>query len=182
MRALGLESSPPRRATEEAVLVAVVGGLCATSMLFASLTSAYLVRRSFDDWRPLPALWPIFLLACAIACSGAVEVAARGSMRARRRGLIGLGSASSFYLLGALSVIASLLSRPGGLESPFLAFVALLLSVHVAHALLGGVFAFWILRQADPAASEHGLRLVGWVTHFLTALLIAIVSLLFGLQ
>lgn len=182
MRAQGLALSPPIRAAEEATRVAVVAGLCATTMLFASLTSAYLVRRSFDDWRPWPALWPFFLLACAAACSGAVEVAVRGNGRPRRLGLIALSLASGLYLLGALAVMASLLFAPGALESPFLAFVALLLGVHVAHALAGGFFAFWILRPGAPASSQFGRELVRGVTHFLTAILMAIVLLLFGLQ
>lgn len=168
---------PP--ALEAATRVAVVAALSATTMLFASLVSAYLVRRSFADWRPAPAWWPAMLLASAFAASGGVEVAARGEGSRRRLGFMGLVLASALYLAGALAVIASVTSGEGGLGMPFNAFVALLLSVHVAHAILGGAFAAWILRTGLP---ETALELARLVTHFLTALLCAIVFLLFGLQ
>ncbi len=168
-------------AFHSATRVAVVGALSATTMLFASLVSAYLVRRSFADWRPSPARWPAVLLAFAFAASAGVEVGARGEGRPRRLGFMGLALASLLYLAGALAVIASVASGEGGLEMPFNAFVALLLSVHVAHAILGAAFAAWILGH-EGGASENALVLARLVTHFLTALLCAIVFLLFGLQ
>ncbi len=168
-------------AFDAATRVAVVGALSATTMLFASLVSAYLVRRSFADWRPSPGWWPVALLAFAFAASAGVEVGARGEGRERRLGFMGLALASLLYLAGALAVIASVATGEGGLEMPFNAFVALLLGVHVAHAVLGGAFAFWILGQ-KTGASENALVLARLITHFLTALLCAIVFLLFGLQ
>lgn len=171
---------PP--ALESATRVAVVAALSATTMLFASLVSAYLVRRSFADWRPSLAWWPAVLLAFAFAASAGVEVGARGEGRRRRLGFIGLALASLLYLAGALGVIVSVASGAGGLEMPFNAFVALLLSVHVAHAILGGAFSAWILGNDAARASENALTLARLVTHFLTALLCAIVFLLFGLQ
>jgi heme/copper-type cytochrome/quinol oxidase subunit 3 len=164
-----------------ATQIAVVAALAATSMLFASLASAYLVRRSFADWRPSPALWPLFLLGFALAASGGVEVAARNPKR-RRQGLVVLGLGSGLYLAGATLVIASVVSGGGGLTMPFNAFVVLLLGVHAVHATLGAAFSFWILRLETPDSSEHALGLTRSVTHFLTALLCAIVFLLFGLQ
>jgi heme/copper-type cytochrome/quinol oxidase subunit 3 len=181
MSAMAARPSGRTPALESAIQVAVVAALSATTMLFASLVSAFLVRRSFVDWRPLPALWPAVLLAFAFAASGGIEVAARGEGRQRRRGLTGLALASALYLVSALAVIGSVVSRAGGLEMPFNAFVVLLLSVHVVHAILGGAFASWILR-ADAGPPDHALLLARLVTHFLTALLCAIVFLLFGLQ
>ena len=169
-------------ALENATRVAVVAALSATSMLFASLASAYLVRRSFADWRPSPAVWPVVLLAFAVAASGAIEAAARSAGEGQRRlGLRALALASILYLLGALSVILSTTRGADGLGSPFHAFVALLLGVHAVHATLGAAFASWILgREETPSADA--LLLARWVTHFLTALLLAIGLLLFGLQ
>jgi len=168
-------------AIENAARVAVVAALSATSMLFASLASAYLVRRSFADWRPSTAVWPIVLLAFALAASGALEAAIRGEGRRRRLALMTLALASGLYLLGAVSVIASTANGAEGLGSPFHAFVALLLGVHVVHAIAGGLFASWVLRR-EAAFSENARLLARLVTHFLTALLFAIVFLLFGLQ
>ena len=169
-------------AVESATRVAVVAALSATTMLFASLVSAYLVRRSFADWRPSPAVWPAVLLAFAFAASGGIEVATGGQGIRRRLGFMGLALASVLYLVGALAVIGSVVSGEGGLEMPFNAFVALLLSVHVVHAILGGAFAFRVLRAEADGPSENALLLARLVTHFLTALLCAIVFLLFVLQ
>ena len=63
-----------------------------------------------------------------------------------------------------------------------LPFVVLLLSVHLVHALLGASFSAWALRAADGGPTGMSLLLARLVTHFLTALLFAIVFLLFGLQ
>jgi heme/copper-type cytochrome/quinol oxidase subunit 3 len=166
---------------ENATRTAVVAALSATSMLFASLASAYLVRRSFSDWRPSPALWPFALLAFAFAASAGIEAAAR-SERRRRAGLVVLALGSGLYLASAFAVIASVVSGAGGLSMPFNAFVVMLLGTHAVHAILGGAFASWILRAAAPGPPEHSLQLARGVTHFLTALLCAIVLLLFGLQ
>ena len=182
MSALAATSARRTPAFESATRVAVVAALSATTMLFASLVSSYLVRRSFTDWRPSLAWWPAPLLAFAFAASGAIEVAARGEGGPRRLGFRVLATASVFYLAAASAVIASVASGEGGLEMPFNAFVALLLGVHVVHAILGGAFAAWILRDQARGPSENALLLARLVTHFLTALLGAIVFLLFVLQ
>ena len=64
-------------ASDQALRVAVVAALSATVMLFASLVSAYLVRRSFEDWRPAPALWPLPLMAWGLLASVGIDVASR---------------------------------------------------------------------------------------------------------
>ncbi len=168
--------APPPPSFESATRVAVVAALSATTMLFASLVSAYLVRRSFADWRPASVVWPFFLLAFAFWASGAIEVASRSKGSRRHLGFASLLLASGLYLVGALAVIVSIATDEGGLTRPYPAFVVLLLSVHVVHAILGAFFAAWIIR--DSAASENSLLLARLVTHFLAALLFAIVFLL----
>ena len=170
-----LAVSPERRA--EAARVAVVGALAATTMLFASLMSAYLVRRSFSDWRANEALWPFVLVACALAASGGVEMASRAEGR-RRSGLRVLALFGLLYLAGAVGVIASIIKGPSGLASPHDAFAVLLLGVHAVHALLGTTFATHMLRDGSDAA----LSLVRLVTHFLTLMLFGIVFVLFVLR
>ncbi len=126
MSRVAILDSPRAARRAEAERVAVVGALAATTMLFASLVSAYLVRRSFTDWRANEALWPVALLACATVASAGVEAAARAISEPRRRmGLRVLGIFSTAYLLGAVVVIASVVSGPSGLTSPHDAFVAL---------------------------------------------------------
>jgi heme/copper-type cytochrome/quinol oxidase subunit 3 len=182
MTSLAMVSEDSTTPREHATRVAAVGALAATTMLFASLVSAYLVRRSFADWRPSPALWPFVLLALALGASAGIEVASRSVGAARGRGFMALALSSALYIAGALAVIVSVALSPGGLSGPHNAFVALLLSVHVVHALLGASFSVWALRDGAEGSGENGLLLTRLVTHFLTALLFAIVFVLFVLQ
>lgn len=177
-------SEPRPAASDEALRVAVVAALSATVMLFASLVSAYLVRRSFEDWRPVAAVWPPVLLGLGLLASLGIETASRADGKARRAGFIGLALASVLYFFGALSVIASTVKSERGLAAPHDAFVALLLGVHLLHALLGASFAIWALRGARwlKAGSGARLGLARLVTHFLTALLLGILFVLFVLR
>ena len=182
MNRAGLASKPRTPAEESASRIAVVAALSATTMLFASLASAYLVRRSFEDWRPTAPLWPFVLLALGIGASGAMEIAVRSSARGCRQAFGGLVAASALYLIAALVVIVSIFQGESGLTRPHDAFIALLLGVHVLHAILGGGFAVAALHKAEDDASENALFLVRLVTHFLTAALMGILFLLFVLR
>jgi len=173
--------APHDLALENATRVAVAAALSATSMLFASLVSAYVVRRSFADWQPSPAAWPVVLLGFAFAASAAIEIASRTEGRGRRLAVLGLAVSTVLYLSGALVVMASTAGGALGLRSPFEAFVVLLLGVHAVHALIGGVFACRVLSRAG-GASRESLLMVRAVTHFLTALLFGVVFVLFGLR
>ena len=176
-------SAATSRSTEPATRVAVVAALSATVMLFTSLGSAYLVRRSFPDWTRAPvAPWPPALLACALWASFGLEAALRGDEKRRRHGLRSLAVASTLYLFGALFVVMSIVRSEGLMASPHHAFIVLLLSLHIVHAALGATFAAKTLRAATISESEDGLPLVRLVTHFLTALLAAIIFLLFVVQ
>ena len=171
-------------ASDQALRVGVVAALSATVMLFASLVSAYLVRRSFEDWRPAAALWPMALMALGLLASIGIEVASRAEGATRRAGYIALVAASALYLLTALVVIGATVMGPRGLAAPHDAFVALLLGVHVLHAVLGAAFAVWALRDGQAPWSGSGERFVlgRLVTHFLTALLLGILFVLFVLR
>ena len=169
-------------AVRQATRVAVVAALGATAMLFASLMSAYVVRRSFADWRPFPSRWPFLLLALGLLASAGIEVAARSGAGRRRFGLITLGGASAAYLVAASAAIASTVLSGVGLSAPHPAFVALLLGVHLVHAVAATGFAGWLLRDAKGLPSPDQLFLARLVTHFLTALLVAILFLLFVLR
>jgi len=182
MRTLALASPSRSQAEESALRVAVVAALSATMMLFASLASALLVRRAFEDWRPASAAWPWILLGFGLAASAGIEIAARSQGRRRVAGFAIVGLSSSLYLAGALFVLGSLASGELGLSRPHDAFIALLLGVHVLHAILGTAFAARVLRATSGGSPESGLALARLVTHFLTALLVFILILLFGLQ
>lgn len=177
MRTVALASPSRSQAEVSALRVAVVAALSATMMLFASLASALLVRRAFEDWRPASAVWPWILLGFGLAASAGMEIAARSQGRRRVAGFSILGLSSSLYLAVALFVLGSLVSGENGLSRPHDAFIALLLGVHVLHAILGTAFAARLLRAASGGSSE--IALARLVTHFLTALLVFILALLF---
>ena len=166
---------------ENAARVGLVAALSATTMLFASLVSACVVRRSFADWQPASGPWPIILGGFALAASAAIEGAARARGGRRSLGLMGLALSSALYISAAFYVIGSTASGEDGLRSPFDAFAVLFLGVHVFHALIGAAFAVRILRRS-VFASDDALLLVRVVTHFLTALLLGIIMVLFGLR
>ncbi len=172
-------SHAPPLARENARRIAVVAALSATTMLFASLSSAYLVRRSFADWRPGQAGWPFILLALGVLASIAIEGVARAEGRRRLVALSTLGISTVLYFLVAVSVIVSVATRDGGLASPHHGFIALLLGAHVLHAALGSWFAFYGLCEVRRGGSPDRIQLARLVTHFLTALLVAILVVLF---
>lgn len=177
-----ISRAAPPASVEQATRVAVVGALSATTMLFASLVSAYWVRRSFADWRPSSTPWAFVLLAFAVLASTGIEIASRTAGVSRRRGLTTLVLSSGLYLVGALAVIASATLDGAGVASPYNAFVALLLSLHVVHALVGATASTWVLLSADGDQGENSLALARLITHFLAALLLAILFLLCVLQ
>jgi len=179
MRSLALPSPGQSQAEQSALRVAVVAALAATMMLFASLASALLVRRAFEDWRPAAATWPWILLGFGLAASAGMEIAARSHGRRRVAGFAILGFSSSLYLAGALFVLGSLAFGENGLSRPHDAFIVLLLGVHVLHAILGTAFSARVLRAASGESSGAGLALARLVTHFLTAVLVFILALLF---
>lgn len=167
---------------EHAARVAVVAALSATTMLFASLASAYLLRRSFDDWRPGPEAWPLALVVLGGAASVLVETAFRTAGNTRRAALALVAACSAFYLLATLGLIAERSFGEGGLSEPHSAFVVLLLSMHGAHAALGVLFSRWLLRGPSASLSTERWFLVRLVTHFLTLLLTMILGVLFVLR
>ena len=165
---------------ERATRVAVVAALSATSMLFASVASAYLVRRSFGDWsQPAFVPWPGVLLAFAFLTSIGIEVGSRTLGRERRRAFRAAAIASGLYLFCGLVVIVSIASSEGRLTAPHNAFIVLLLGIHLVHSILGAAFARWSLRESIGFAAPNQPSLVRLVTHFLTLILLAIVLLLF---
>ena len=166
--------------SEAAIRVAVVAALSGTTMLFASLASAYFVRRSFADWKvPTEMRWPWALLGLALGISAGLEMSLRVRPERRRAPLAGTALLTASYLAVAIAVIGSLAASPGGLGLPHRAFVVLLLGVHVAHSIFGGVFTAALLRDASGVFSPSQVLLARMVTHFLSGLVLFIVGLLF---
>ena len=160
------------------------------SMLFIGFTSAVILRRASGDWRPLPAppvLW--FNTAALLASSASLE-AARRRLRAwdarSAQALLGVtGLLGGLFLTGQVLAWRELAARGIFLASnPHSSFFYLLTGVHGAH-LLGGLawfaVAFLHMRRSSYVPDGDGLRLFATYWHFLDALWVYLLFLLFVL-
>jgi cytochrome c oxidase subunit 3 len=158
------------------------------TMLFIGFTSAYILRRTAADWRPLmapPVLWAN--TAALVLSSVLLERARR-----RLRGWDLLGAQAAFLatgVLGALFVVGQVvgwkqLSARGLFLSsnPHSSFFYVLTGVHAVH-LLGGLAWFAALlvrfRRMSVLPGEDGLRQFATYWHFLGGLWIYLLWLLF---
>jgi len=159
------------------------------SMLFIGFTSAYIVRRTGFDWRPLPApalLW--WNTAALLASSVTLETARR---RRDAMDLAGLRAWLGATALLALAFVAGqvqawrLLSRLGYFLSsnPHSSFFYLLTSLHGLH-LLGGLVALvyvtaaaFRLRIGFKRRNAVEVTAIYW--HFMDVLWIYLLALLY---
>jgi cytochrome c oxidase subunit 3 len=158
------------------------------SMLFIGFTSAYILRRTSDDWRPLgapPVLW---------ANTVALLLSSAALQRARRRlrGWDLAGAQAAFLVTGLLGLLfvggqvlgwRQLSARGVFLSShPHSSFFYVLTGVHALH-LLGGLAWFTALlvrfRRMAVLPGEDGLRLFATYWHFLGGLWLYLLWLLF---
>ena len=158
------------------------------SMLFIGFTSAYILRRAAADWRPLAAP-PILWLNTAILAASSVtlEVARRRlrgwDLRAAQKwagatALLGLA-----FLGGQLLGWRQLSARGVFLASnPHSSFFYVLTGVHAVHLLGGLLWGFVVvarLRRMTLTPGEDGLGLFATYWHFLGALWLYLLFLLF---
>jgi cytochrome c oxidase subunit III len=160
------------------------------TMLFIGFTSAYIVRRTGIDWRPLPLPRLLWWNTAALLLSGAtLEFARRRRSALDLRGLrAGLGATA---LLAALFVAGQFqawrLLRALGFflsSNPHSSFFYMLSGVHLFH-LGGGLVWFALvlyrLRGARYGAAEGGRTLSLFATywHFLGLLWVYVLVLIF---
>jgi cytochrome c oxidase subunit 3 len=158
------------------------------SMLFIGFTSAYIVRRASADWRPLRApglLWANTAL--LLASSATLETARRRLRSSDLRGaqvfvaatgLLGLlfvaGQVGAWRILGSQGVFLA--------SNPHSSFFYMLTGIHAIH-LLGGLIWFTAvavrMRQMAYAPGTDALGLVALFWHFLSALWVYLLYLLF---
>ena len=165
------------------VFLAVVGAL------FALFMSAYVMRMSVADWRPVPkptVLWfntGVLILSSA-ALQWAQEAAARRDMVAVRTALMAAGATVFAFLIGQLLAWQQL--NAGGYylaSNPASTFFYLLTAVHGLH-LLGGLIALGrtALRArggVDPDRLRLSLELCAMYWHFLLLVWLVLFALLF---
>jgi cytochrome c oxidase subunit 3 len=160
------------------------------SMLFIGFTSAYLIRRASADWRPLSPPWILWVNTAALLGSSVTLEAARKRLREwDLRGLFPWVAATG--LLGVLFLAGQVLAwRTLTAQGVFLAsnphnsFFYVLTGVHGLHLLGGLVWFLAVLVQVRRMAytpGEDGLRLFATYWHFLGALWLYLLVLLFVL-
>jgi cytochrome c oxidase subunit 3 len=166
-------------------LIAFLGTV---SMLFIGFTSAFILRRASGDYRPLSPP-PILSLNTAVrlASSAALERARRGlrrfDLRAAQAWVAVAGCLGLSFLLGQVEGWRQLRARGVFLATnPSSSFFYLLTGLHGLH-LLGGLFWFAVilvqLRKMTLTPGEDGLRLLATYWHFLGALWLYLLFLLF---
>ena len=158
------------------------------SMLFIGFTSAYILRRASPDWQPLAAPPVLWLNTGILALSsGALEVARR-----RLRGW-DLASAQRWGTATAVLGIAFLAGQFVGWQqlralgvflasNPHSSFFYVLTGVHGLHLIGGLVWGLVVvarLRRTTLAPGEDGLGLFATFWHFLGALWLYLLFLLF---
>lgn len=158
------------------------------SMLFIGFTSAYILRRSSPDWQPLSAPPLLYLNTAILLSSSATAETARRRLKAWDLAGMNLHLALT-GLLGVLFVLGQFGAwRELAAEGIFLAtnphssFFYVLTGAHIVH-LLGGLVWFGMVfvqaRRMALAPGHDGLALFATYWHFLGALWIYLLFLLF---
>jgi cytochrome c oxidase subunit 3 len=160
------------------------------SMLFIGFTSAYLIRRASFDWRPLGAPGILWVNTAILLASSVTLEAARKRLREwDLRGVLpwvgATGALGVLFLAGQLMAWRTLASRGVFLATnPHSSFFYVLTGLHGLH-LLGGLVWFlavlFQLRRMAYTPGEDGLRLFATYWHFLGALWLYLLVLLFVL-
>jgi cytochrome c oxidase subunit 3 len=159
-------------------------------MLFIGFTSAYMIRRTSLDWRPLRAPGILWANTAALAASSVALEAARKRLREwDLRGVfpwVAATGALGVLFLGGQVLAWRMLAAQGVFlaTNPHSSFFYMLTGLHGLH-LLGGLAWFAVVlvsvRRMDYTPGEDGLRLFATYWHFLAALWAYLLVLLFVL-
>lgn len=158
------------------------------TMLFVGFTSAYILRRTSGDWRPLSAPPVLWLNTVALLLSSVTLEVGRRRLRAwDLRGaqafVMATGLLGALFVAGQVVGWRQLAERGVFLASnPHSSFFYVLTGVHIVH-LLGGLAWFAVvlgrLRRLKVTPGEDGLRLFATYWHFLGGLWVYLLFLLF---
>lgn len=163
--------------------------LAAVTMLFVGFTSTYLVRRSQQDWVPIPLpplLWVNtgILLASSVSLEWARRRLRRGDYEGGRRGVV-LTAVLGAAFVGGQVVAWRQLAAAGIFlaTNPHSSFFYLLTGVHAVH-LLGGLVALAYamlktLGAGNVLGAYRALGSAGVYWHYLDALWVYLFVLLF---
>lgn len=166
-----------------------MGVVCSLFMLFAI---AYVMRMTYEDWRPLPYVpWQLWLSTGLLAAGSVAWELARREASAGRRAQA--RSACVAALLLALAFVASqlaawqaMLAQDFGVAgNPANSFFYLITGLHALHVvgglLAGAMVGSGLLRARSTASIAAGILLCARYWHFLFVLWLAVFGLLFYL-
>jgi cytochrome c oxidase subunit 3 len=147
--------------------------LATVTMLFAAFTSAYIVRRSGSDWRPLALPSLLWLNTLVLATSSVVlEVGRRhargGRWQAARRAILATAACGLLFLGGQLQAWRALVAESAYLPtSPYSAFFYILTGFHGGHLVAGALVLLYAAYAVgrDPDRSRRR-RLAGLASTF----------------
>lgn len=152
--------------------------LAVATMIFAALSSAYIVRMGSSDWHSLPKpglLWvnTAILLLSSAALQGARWAERQGNGRGARLGFIAGAVLSALFLFGQIWAWL-VLQRLGYFlnTNPSSSFFYLLTALHGIHLLGGLVVAAWTVR------SHERFQLFVTYCHFLTIVWVVLFALI----
>jgi cytochrome c oxidase subunit 3 len=164
--------------------------LCVVTVLFSLLVIAYAERMAYEDWRPAPQQWLLWLntaslMVSSIAFQWALISIRRGRIDDTRAGLVAAGLFAVSFLFGQLWAWRQLNALIYfDITNPAIAFFYLITALHGLH-LLGGLVAWGsttaeVWRQPDLARAELHVRLCATYWHFLLGLWLILFGLLFS--
>ncbi len=164
--------------------------LAVVTVLFALLIMAYGSRMEFEEWRPAPQPWLMWLntamlVASSIAMQRARGAARRGDSDGVTTGLMAGGASAVGFLGGQLVAWRQLNAMDAfDVTTPAIGFFYMITALHGLH-LLGGLVAWgrtmsrvWRARDVVEARLSVELCTVYW--HFLLVVWLVLFGLLFS--
>lgn len=164
--------------------------LAVVTVLFTLLILAHGSRMAFEDWRPTPPLWLLWLntgllVLSSLAMQWARISARRGELDGVRNGLLAGGPFAVAFLVGQILAWRELnMMRAFDITNPAIAFFFLITALHGLH-LLGGLVAWGrttaqVWRGSDAVHVRLSVELCTVYWHFLLLVWLVLFGLLFS--
>jgi cytochrome c oxidase subunit 3 len=166
--------------------------LVIVSILFFMLIVAYAGRLSYEDWRPLPAGWlmwlnTLILIGASLVMQGALVSARRYRWRLAKLGLEATGGLTIIFLFSQIYAWRQLLSQNMfEVTNPAIALFLLITGLHGLH-LLGGLWVWlratnklWQGGDLDQKNLLQSIELSATYWHFMLAIWLVLFGLLFS--
>lgn len=164
--------------------------LAVVTVLFSLLIMAYGSRMEFEDWRPAPQLWLLWMNTAMLALSSVAMqwariAARRGEMDGVTTGMIAGGVFAAAFLCGQILAWRQLnMMIAFDITNPAIAFFYLITALHGLH-LLGGLVAWGrtiakVWRGFDVVRVRLSVELCSVYWHFLLLVWLILFGLLFS--